>query len=359
MKRVHRFIALVCLLATLAVLLIACMEVEEEPTERLKTKNLTWAVSTVLPHAEDFIVDLPNGWTAEFAEQYSFSEIKEYPLTIRVTDDKGRCTSYEVYLNLILDQEAPTVMGLKDLSHAIGSGGVSYRAGVTLRDNCDGEVILEIDSSSVDLKTPGVYPVIYTAVDAAGNRASFRMSITVYREEITEAMLYEKLDAVLREIVHNGMTNEQKARAVYSYVHGHISYVATSDKSSVIRAAYEGITTLQGDCYTYFALSKAFFDRLGIANMEVQRLPSVAAAVDERHFWNLVNIGTDEDPRWYHFDACRIKEMPDPWGCLMTDAQIEEYSKNKANAHGVRDYFYAYDKASYPKTPDVIVTPIN
>lgn len=357
MKRFQSILICFALMISLCGILSSCMEVEEPV--RLQTRDLTWAVSAPLPHAEDFILDLPQGWLAEFAEQYSFTEIKEYPLSVIVTDEKGNKTAYEVNLHLVLDREAPTINGLKDLAHAIGSGGVSYRAGVSVSDNCDGEVTLEIDTSKVDLKTAGVYPVIYTAIDTAGNRASFRMSITVYREEITETMLYEKLDTVINEIIRDGMTVEQKVRAIYSYVHNNLSYVATSDKSSVVRAAYEGITTREGDCYTYFALSKAFFDRLGIESMDIQRLPSVAAAVDERHFWNLVNIGTKDAPRWYHFDACRIKDMPEPWGCLMTDAQIAEYSKNKANSDGVRDYFYAYDTASYPATPNEIITDIN
>ncbi len=357
MKRFQSIFICICLISCLCGVFSSCMEVEK-PAE-LQTRDLTWAVSTSLPHAEDFILDLPDGWQAEFAESYSFTEIKEYPLSVIVTDEKGSKTAYEVKLHLVLDREAPTVSGLKDLSHAIGSGGVSYRAGVTVFDNCDGEVSLEIDSSKVDLKTPGVYPVIYTAIDAAGNRVAFRMSITVYEMEITEEMLYEKLDAVINEIIRDSMTTEQKVRAVYSYVHSNVSYAATSDKSSVIRAAYEGLSTKEGDCYTYFALSKAFFDRLGIESMDIQRLPEVAAKVDERHFWNLVNIGTKENPRWYHFDACRIKDMPEPWGCLLTDAQIADYSKTKANADGVRDYFYAYDTSKYPATPTEIITDIS
>ena len=170
-------------------------------------------------------------------------------------------------------------------------------------------------------------------------------------DEITEEMLWAELDPIISSIITDGMSLKDRAWEIYDYVYDHIHYSPTSDKSSWVRAAYEGITTGYGDCYTYFALSKAFFERAGIENIDIQRSAEVVSKVDERHFWSLVNIGTKESPAWYHFDACHIKDNPKPWGYLMTDAQLAAYSSQKESANGVRNYFYAYDRTAYPATP--------
>lgn len=336
---------LVCVLCTCS--LLSCVQADHS---NVKFQNLTWAVSTPLPQAEDFVVNLPDGYSVSFAKQYTFTQIKEYRLELILTDDRGRESTHTVKLNLIVDETAPTVHGLRDLSVVLGRG-VSYLSGVYTEDNCDGSVTLTVDNSAVNLREVGVYPVYYIATDAAGNSASYRMSLTVYEQEVTEEMLWAALDPVIDEIISGHMTTVQKLEAVYEYVYENVAYVSTSDKSDWVRAAYEGLTMHRGDCYTYFALSKAFFERLEIENLDIERDPALSALADERHFWNLVNIGTRTEPRWYHFDACHIKDRPRPWGFLMTDEQLASYTAEKVNANGIGNYFYAFDSSLYPKTP--------
>ena len=169
-------------------------------------------------------------------------------------------------------------------------------------------------------------------------------------------MLNALLDSILEDIIRDGMTTEQQLRAIYDYVYFNIAYVSTSDKSSWVRAAYNGLKNQKGDCFTYFALSKGMMQRLGIENMDVERLPELAAAVNERHYWNLVNIGTQAEPQWYHFDACPIKDNPYPWGFLMTDDQLARYSDMRENSMGIAGYFYAYNTELYPQRATTIIT---
>ena len=152
------------------------------------------------------------------------------------------------------------------------------------------------------------------------------------------------------------MNTQQKLRAIYDYVYDNIAYVSTSDKSSWVRAAYNGLVNRNGDCFTYFALAKAMMERVGIENMDIQRSPEVVAMVDERHYWSLVNIGTESTPQWYHFDACHLNDITRPWGFLMTDAQLLQYSDRRENADGISGYFYAYNTAAYPQTATEIIT---
>ena len=107
---------------------------------------------------------------------------------------------------------------------------------------------------------------------------------------------FEGLTAdVLDRIVWDDMTRLEQARAVFDYVHDHITYTGHSDKSDWKTGAYTGLTTGKGDCFTYYAVSRALLTALGIDNLAVERVGG-----ETRHFWNLVNCGDG----WYHFDAC-------------------------------------------------------
>lgn len=348
-------IVLAMLLAVSLFLLPACTK-PEPPA--FQTKSLTWPVSVPLPKAEDFAETIPEGYTVSLAEKYSVSSLGTYSIPLLLTDEKGREFTYTASLTLVNDTTPPTVSGTKDLIAYLGSG-VSYLSGVNATDNCDAGVTLSVDTSAVNLKAVGFYNVIYRATDAAGNVTEIVRTLSVYEEEITEQMLYDLIDPILDSILWGGMTATEQLREIYDYVHANISYVSTSDKSSWVRAAYNGLMSRTGDCFTYFAISKAMMERIGIQSMDIERLPEVAAMVNERHYWSLVNLGSDVNPKWYHFDSCPIKGAPYMWGFLMTDAQLMQYSDMRENQNGISGYFYAYNSAAYPKTATTVITPIS
>lgn len=349
MPKTRKCLALLLLLCLLLPLLSACLGAEDRASIQLL--SLTCAVGAPLPEAKDFVKELPNGWTARFAQEYSYSSLGEYTLQLILTDSRGNESEHEVNFSLILDEEPPEIVGAKDLSALVGDG-VSYRNGVTVRDNCDGAVTLTVDSSQVDNTTEGSYPVIYTATDAAGNASVVEIRVYFYLEQVTEAMLYTEIDRIIAERIPSYLSREQQVREVYDYVYYHISYSDSSDKSDWVRAAYEGIRTGQGDCYTYFALSKAFFARLGIENMDIQR---TAGIVEERHYWNFVNVGTTQNPLWYHYDATRLSGIQHS-GCLLTDLQVQAYTKQRVDSDGQGNYFYVYDTTKYPESAATIIT---
>jgi hypothetical protein len=319
--------------------------------KEIHLKELTWAVGAKLPEATDFVVSLPKDATIRFAEEYSFSKTGEYTLDVIISAPNAEDVKKAVQFNLVFDDEAPKMDGVKDISVYIGDG-VSYRSGITVTDNCGGNVTLEVDSSRVDLTAEGVYPITYYATDAAGNRTIEHASVYVYQLQVTKEMLNREIERIGARIITEDMTKEQKAREIYDYVHNSITYASTSDKNDWVRAAYDGIQNDVGDCFTYFALSKAFFNYYGIDNMDIQR---TAGLVDDTHFWNFVNIGTAQNPRWYHFDACRMLDKEHN-GCLITDEQLQYFHNRRVDDSGVTNYFYAYDPTAYPKTATEIIT---
>ena len=63
----------------------------------------------------------------------------------------------------------------------------------------------------------------------------------------------------------------------------------------------------------------------------------------------LVNIGDEGEERWYHFDATVMRQDYAINSCLLTDAQLEAYSR-------LRSGFYRYDKSKYPTVESEIIT---
>lgn len=351
MQHKYRLVAVLCVFCMLFLLLAGCGS--EDPEQTLPTpKKLKWAVGTTLPQAEDFFDTLPQGSSVRFSTEYTLSEMGDHTLTVIYTDAEGTETKTEVQLTLAVDTTAPTVVGAKDISICLGEG-IAYRSGVSTTDDFDGPVTLAVDSSAVNTMQEGHYPVTYVARDQAGNTSSVTVTVWIYKEAVTEEMLWSRVDAIIDQYsLDQYATKERQAREVFDFVYYGIKYDSTSDKSDWVRAAYEGLKNGRGDCYTYFAVSKAFFVRLGIDNVDIKRTEGI---VTERHYWNLVNIGTADSPRWYHFDACQLSGVSFR-GCLLTDSQLAEYTVSRTNTDGVSGYFYAFGDKGLPARATEIIT---
>ena len=267
------------------------------------------------------------------------------------------------------DTQPPVISGVKDLTVAVGES-LSYRTGVTVTDNVDETVRLQVDSSGVNLSEPGEYQALYWAEDAAGNRAEVPVTVTVVAAvtvddadtgatedvvesgnvEITQDGVNELADEILAEITTPGMSQREKALAIYNYVHNHIRYVGTSDKSSWLVGAYVGFTRGSGDCYNYFACSKALLTRAGIPNVDLTRVGG-----NSRHYWQLVDVGSG----YYHFDACPHPNSYPLYSFLLTEEEVKAYTRQCSS---IRKNYYVYDYDSCPVevvqgTPPVTPTP--
>jgi len=314
------------------------------PNEIPEPKQLVWAIGATLPRAEDFFETLEDGASVEFAEKNPYEHLGsgENKVSLIYRPQKGRKRILEATLMLVDDGEKPVITGARDLIAYVGDSAVAYYAGVTVSDNCGGKVTLQADYSGVDLNREGVYPVVYYAYDHVGNLSMTEVFLHVYKEEITLEMLYAKIDPIIEEKGWAYLSKAEQAKGIFWYVHteAKITYVDTSDKTDWVREAYLCHERQKGDCFSYFALSKAFFERLGIENLDVQRLPGFT---DDTHYWSMINIANaGETPLWYHYDATRVRDVSYS-SALLTDAQINAFSEQ-------RPYFYYYDTSKYPAT---------
>ena len=110
---------------------------------------------------------------------------------------------------------------------------------------------------------------------------------------------------------------------------------------------------MKGDCYSFYAVSKAFFEYFEIENAGIQR--SADSSESGTHYWNIVKV----EEGWYYFDATRLGGTFSDGGrnaCLVTEAKLlgyktskggtEFYKLNKTNA----DFFEADDNGGvFPK----------
>jgi len=151
-----------------------------------------------------------------------------------------------------------------------------------------------------------------------------------YSEEAYEQLVADVLDS----ITTSDMTKLEKAKAIFDYAKGKIRYTGNSDKSDWKEGAYTGLTAREGDCFTYYAVSRALLTAAGIDNLEVTRKGGPTS-----HYWNLVDCGDG----WYHFDATpRSSKMPAFNSFMFTDEEAADYT-----ARAGRSY-YSFDGSLLP-----------
>lgn len=243
----------------------------------------------------------------------------------------------------ITDTTPPSIDGVQPLFVDAG-GTLSYKKGIVLSDNASGDIILEIDSSSVNSNIPGTYPLYYTATDAAGNQSAAETTVTV--NEVTppsEEDANALADALIAQIITPEMNQFDTAYALWSWCRNNIHYAAAATVyDSIPEGAYQGLNGKSGDCYIYYATYTLLLTRCGIETQCVTRSGGSSA-----HWWNLVNTGNG----WYHCDASPLRKG-DPYVCFMqTDSQLQAYNE----AHPERPDYYSFDKSLYPERETTVI----
>ncbi len=242
----------------------------------------------------------------------------------------------------VLDIVAPVLTGAEDILIYQGDA-VQYMKNIVATDDMDENPTLTVDRSTVDLNTPGVYDVTYTATDSAGNATSVTVKLTVMEKGenfVSLEVIYAEVDALLDEILTEEMTDHQKVVAIYDWIVANCKYIAHSDKDNWIQAGYRMMTEKRGDCFNYFGLCKLMLERENIPNIDVVKVPNYEG--DSNHYWSLVSIDGGEN--YYHVDTSP-RTVP-VYFCLVTDKVMDDFSAGYRNC-------FNRDKSLYPPTPEV------
>ncbi len=268
--------------------------------------------------------------TARFETEPDMSSKDSQEVTITFTDEGGNSVTESAHLTLKKDKEAPVIACQEHVQMNLGDS-VLYRELVSVTDNDFNNVTLDIDKDTVNVNEEGSYTVTFTATDRAGNQTSREMVIEVIKPAYSQEEVDALADEVLAKIINDTMSDKEKAEAIYRWVQGNVGYISHSEKDDWLKAAYEGLHDHQGDCFVFAKVSKELLTRAGIRNMDIDKIPA-----QTMHYWNLVDYGEG----WYHFDTTPRRNAHN--FCLVTDAELMEYSKSNNNSHN-------YDPDDYPE----------
>ena len=275
-------------------------------------------------------------------DQVDYATPGTYPLTYLAQDICGNVTTVTVNVEVILDNQAPTIMGVNPRVLFQGST-IAYRSGVVVMDDLDPTVSLKVDSSKVDLSTPGVYPLVYSATDAAGHTTIQETTVTVYEKQddyVEEAVIYARIDEIIAEIITEDMTVKEQIEAIYKWARYGFWYSGYSEKMDWKQAGYEMITTGYGDCFSFYGATKLMFERLRIPNIDVTRISNPYRTTS--HYWSMVSI--DGGETYYYFDSTPFAGVSYTF-ILATDADLDFF-----DSYICRGYF-ARDRSKLPATP--------
>lgn len=311
--------------------------VKDTTPPKAKAENITIDIDGKLK-AKELVADIQDATDVKcsFEDKPDLSKKGKVSAVVILTDEGGNTAKVQAEIKVIEDKEAPEINGVAPLTGFAGDP-ISYKSEITVTDNCDKKVKLEIDNSDVNPEEPGTYDVIYTAQDRAGNKAQEETTITIKEkpEDYVEPEEVEKeADEILAEITDEDMTQKEKARAIYDWTRTNIGYVNSSEKESWTNGAHQGFTTRQGDCFIFFATAKALLTQAGIPNLDIEK----SDTSHSRHYWSLVDVGDG----WYHFDTTPRQGGGEFF--LLTDEEILDYSKAHNNSH-------IFDQSKYPATP--------
>ena len=253
-----------------------------------------------------------------------------------LTDAAGNTSEIGVPFEVIKDTVPPVITGTLDIEAYVGDS-VSYRENVIVTDDYDENPVLEIDTSGVDLNTPGKYDVIYTARDFSGNESSVTVSIKLSEKPagyVEPEVVYAAAREILEEITEPGMTEEEIALQIVWWCRYNIRFILKTDYNSWTEAAYSAYTYRYGNCYATAYAVKALLDVAGFENMIIERWPYQTAT----HFWNYVKI----NGQWYHCDST-WREGYDSYFFMYTTEELQDFWQGGWNG-------FQYRKDEYPES---------
>jgi len=278
--------------------------------------------------------DNSNSFETSFETEPDWTLEGEQSVTVIAADSAGNSTRQTTMLLIKRDKKAPVVT-VTDIDIKVG-GTVSYKKAVSFFDDIDSkeEMKLSIERSTVNLKEVGTYEVTYTVTDCSGNSTSVVGKINVLEEAAVwenEEAIHEKAREILDSILKDGMTEREKAKAIYRWIKSHVGYIDHSEKGNYMRGAYEGLFKREGDCFVFASTAKELLTLAEIPNIDI-----VKATINPSHYWNLVYI----EDGWYHFDSTPRHDKSEFF--LLTDAELEAYSSSHRNTH-------IFDRSLYPE----------
>ena len=117
------------------------------------------------------------GCNLKHNDEITYTKSGDYDNTITVTDDAGNTSDIDIKISVI---DAPSINGISDKTVTVGDT-IDYLSGITASDGKGTDITgsIEVDSSKVDINTPGTYQITYKVTDSYGFSTGANCNITV------------------------------------------------------------------------------------------------------------------------------------------------------------------------------------
>lgn len=126
------------------------------------------------------------GCNLKHNDEITYTKSGDYDNTITVTDDAGNSTDIDIKISVI---DAPVINGISDKTVTVGDA-VDYLSGVSAVDGKGTDITgnIEVDSSKVDINTPGTYQITYKVTDSYGFSTGANCNVVVNekKEEVAD-----------------------------------------------------------------------------------------------------------------------------------------------------------------------------
>ena len=232
------------------------------------------------------------------------------------------------------DRKPPNIFGVRTIIAKKGEK-IDLKYGVYALDKNDVYPSLKADTSKIDFNKVGKYKVKYIAEDHSKN-VSQKTGMVLVKDGMDDALATNKnikkeASAVNSEILSSKMSQEEKMRKIFEWVH---KIEATETKKITAPVAvYEGFTGNKVIEKYKSDLARALLLDAGVPSVKVTTNSQL-----REHSWLLVCVSQG----WFHFDAKPHPQGKEIFAFLLSDEKVKQYSKTQ-----VPEY-YAYDKKKYP-----------
>lgn len=126
------------------------------------------------------------GCNLKHNDEITYTKSGDYDNTITVTDDAGNTSDIDIKISVI---DAPSINGISDKTVTVGDT-IDYLSGVSATDGKDTDITgsIEVDSSKVDINTPGTYQITYKVTDSYGFSTGANCNVVVNekKEEVAD-----------------------------------------------------------------------------------------------------------------------------------------------------------------------------
>lgn len=126
------------------------------------------------------------GCNLKHNDEITYTKSGDYDNTITVTDDAGNTSDIDIKISVI---DAPSINGISDKTVTVGDT-IDYLSGITAVDGKGTDITgnIEVDSSKVNINTPGTYQITYKVTDSYGFSTGANCNITVNekKEEVAD-----------------------------------------------------------------------------------------------------------------------------------------------------------------------------